>query len=358
MKWVCARLIAAPAIIMPYRMRMRYISMLSSVMHAPFKVFGRLARRLLKELDITVEPEPAESMRAEHMRGTPQAGTLPRGEKAVVLFSGGTDSTCAAALVARSFGEVHLLTFEEYATRHSPVPTENANRLIRHFPRVRFVQKILSVDALVRYLSYERYAHNLRRHGFLTLATCGFSSLSWHARTIAYCLENDVHCVADGLTRELMHFPGHMDLIIREFKKLYAAYGIDYIQPVRDWSTPPDQQFMDKVLVNRHGGEFFLGDTLIGARKTTGRYLYDIGLLPMPNVKGSRLDFLMQHDCYPFALYNIIAFWGYLSVRSEAEFALGVHGIMREKVALVRELIQEYRDNRDTSRLRSMLTHP
>ena len=52
-------------------------------------------------------------------------------EKCAVLFSGGTDSTCAAALCAERFGEVHLLTFNELGTSATPVPSENAARLAR-----------------------------------------------------------------------------------------------------------------------------------------------------------------------------------------------------------------------------------
>ncbi len=161
----------------------------------------------------------------------------------VVIYSGGTDSTCTAALMAEKYKKVHLLTFFEKGTEETPSPSKNVARLQKHFGSEKFSHQMLSTDKLVKKISYDHYFRFLLRHRFFMLSTCGFSSLSWHVRTIIYCLENNIMSVADGLTRELMHFPGHMDVIIKEFQKLYQAFGIQYTNPVRDWDTPRDHSF-------------------------------------------------------------------------------------------------------------------
>lgn len=336
LKYLLSWLIVVPAFALPYLLRIAYIVLLSRIIHAPFHIFGHLAGYLMRELGIAQEKRTV----------TPPRNTEPRGEKhaksgkAVVLFSGGTDSTCAAALLAEKHAEIHLLTFEERATKNSPVPLENARLLERHFADVRFTTAHLSVDGLVRHFWYERYIHFMLRHGRLALATPGLSSLSWHVRTILYCRERGIMTVADGLTRELMHFPGHMDRVVERIRALYAAFGITYENPVRDWPTPPDQQFMDKVLVDRHAHEVPWASHNV--EKTTGRHLYDIGFFPSPDMKGSRRDFSMQHECYPFALYNIIAFWGFLTFSTYETFSSYVSAYMEEKIQHAEEMLRAH----------------
>lgn len=250
--------------------------------------------------------------------------------KCLVNFSGGTDSTCAAALLAESYSEIHLLTFRERGTAASPAPTGNVERLSKHFPKTRFTHQLLSTDRLVRLISYDDYFGRLRRHGFFQLSTPGFSTLSWHLRAIVYAKENGIGVVADGLTRELMQFPGHRDEVIAEFRKLYARFGLRYENPVREWPVPRDQQFLDRLIVDRHG--FVLGDDqqLKRAARTTGEHLHKIGLFPHPNVKGSKFDREMQHDCYPFVLYNMLVFWLYLPFQSEAALSARLQALFAE----------------------------
>ena len=253
--------------------------------------------------------------------------------KCVVLFSGGTDSTCVAALSAQDFQEIHLLTFFELGTKNSPIPVENVSRLREKFPAVKFVHKVISTDLLVKKISYDRYWRNLLRHHFFVLATPGFSTLSWHVTALQYCLKEGISVVRDGQTRELMHFPGHMDCIIALFRDLYAKYDVLYENPVRQWAIPLDQQVIDRLIVGRHG--FFPSSSggFENPQKTTGEYLFSLGIFPHKNVKGSAFDKNMQHDCYPFILYNIFAFWYFLPFRSMKKFEQRMEHIFREKIA-------------------------
>jgi NH3-dependent NAD+ synthetase len=165
----------------------------------------------------------------------------------IVLYSGGTDSTCVAALCAEEFNRVHLLTFHERATQNSPFPKENADRLRKKFGAQKFIHKSISTDKLVQRISYENYLLNLWRHGFFLLCSPGFSSLSWHLRTIIYCQEHGIRHVFDGMTQELLHFPGHMTRVREIFKNLYKEFGISFDSKVIDWPVPPDQRFTDRL---------------------------------------------------------------------------------------------------------------
>jgi len=274
-----------------------------------------------------------------------------------VIFSGGTDSTCAAALAAEKHSRVHLLTYYESATERQCAPRRNLEALRARFPATEFYPHFVSVDRLVRHLSYDKYWHYLRTQKALVLATCGFSTLSWHACTILYCLENGIHTVSDGLTRELMHFPGHMDEVIDVSRNLYSRFGIEYSNPVRDWAVPADRQFIDQVIVNTHGGDFILEENN-ALRKTTGRYLHDIGIMPSPDVKGTNLDRLMQQDCYPFAVYNIMTFWCFLAWEPYPKFCDRMRSLFAEKAEDVRLLIEEHRAAPENSELSRFIEKP
>ena len=273
---------------------------------------------------------------------------------AVILYSGGTDSTCAAALLALNHERLHLLTFYESATKTSLSPESNIQRLRDKFGADRFIHHRMPIDPLLKHISYNRYWHYLPRYFFFMLATPGFSSLSWHTRAILYCLEHGIRKVADGLTRELTHFPGHMDSVITRVKDFYRSFEIEYTNPVRDWEVSENRQFMDQLVVDQHGFPFTSGEEE-PTRRTTGRYLYEQGILPRPNVKGSALDRSMQQDCYPFVLYNIFAFWYYLPWHTYAQFEAIIVRLMNGKMMELQDDIQDFLQDPEKSRLGALI---
>lgn len=223
--------------------------------------------------------------------------------KCAILYSGGTDSTAAAAVMAQKFDEVHLVTFCEVATANSPDPVDNIERLRRAFSNVNFVVKKVSVDANLKKLSYQKYFYYLFKYGLINLSTPGLSSLSWHTCMISYCIKNQIQNVADGLTRELMHFPGHQDFFVERARELYRDFNIDYSNPVREWPCSADFQFVHKLII-----DFHLGEREVVAASTSD-YLNKLKVFEKGNLKGSHADQKMQKDCYPFIVYNILVFW-------------------------------------------------
>lgn len=247
-----------------------------------------------------------------------------------VLFSGGTDSTCAAALCAEKYSHIHLLTFFEKSTEDSPLPLENFKKLSHFFGADIFSLYSVSVDKMVEALSFQNYFSMVIKHGFFMLATPGFSSLSWHLRTIAFCKEKGIRHVHDGMTQELMHLPGHSAPFRKLITALYAEHGITFSSPVYDWPVPPDQRMMDRLIVDRHG--FASSPEVQPQARTTGLYLYEKGILPHPNVKGSQFDQRMQHDCYPFVVFNVFVFWFYLAWNDLSSYSLRIENLFSDVI--------------------------
>lgn len=268
----------------------------------------------------------------------------------VVLFSGGSDSFCSAALAAAKHDHVHLLTFYERATQKSPWPVENLERLRAKYGHGKFSLSIFSTDKIVENLSYKDFFRSLYKFHFYNLATPGLSSLSWHTRTILYCQEKNIQVVYDGMTKELLHLPGHMPEIRELFKELYNKFGIDFSSMVIDWDIPEDQRFIDRLIVDRHG--FTLGPK--PKTRTTGEWLFEQGLLPNKNVKGSEFDRLMQHDCYPFIVYNMLVFWLFEPTIGYEKFKSGLALFMAAKISQAKVLILgAIKNNANTSFLKS-----
>lgn len=273
---------------------------------------------------------------------------------AVILFSGGTDSTCAAAIVAEKVQRLYLLTFVETSTLKSPLPHENVRRLRLAFPSVEILHYVVSTDRLVRWLSYGDsifdYIRRLFSEHVFNLVTPGFSSLSWHLATIRFaCLlkasgEEDVIGVYDGMTQELTHLPGHMPVVRKQIELVYKENGLKFSSPVYDFPVPPDQKFIDRLVVDRHG--FAASTDIIPGSRTTGKFLYERGILPHPNVKGSMFDVQMQHDCYPFIVYNMLIFWFLMPVRSWSQIEMDLSGTMARRIAQAKAVIGRWDDLR------------
>ena len=228
----------------------------------------------------------------------------------LILFSGGTDSTAAAAKLCEKFEEIHLLTFKDHTNKNSPVPLRVVELLRKRFETIKFFHEVIWTDEIIKELTFKDYFKKLIRYRWFMAMTCGFTSVSWHLSAIKYSLENNITVVADGMTKEMMHLPGHMPHFLEAIRKLYAQYGISYINPVRDWAVPREKNIEDKFIINHHGHLFPKEELAVKfAPATTGAYVFELGLFPNKDIKGSSWDLLNQHDCYPFVLYNVLYFW-------------------------------------------------
>lgn len=229
----------------------------------------------------------------------------PAGE-AVVMYSGGTDSTCAAALMAERFQKLHLLTFHRYGFHHIERSGARVAALAERFPGTEFRHRILRIDKVFAQLAFRDYLSRLKRFGFRMLQQCTFCALANHFAALAYCRQHGIRHVADGVTRELQLLPSHMERPIERMRELYRSYGVEYHTPVYDFDIPKEMSFFDKVLQSEDGRT---GVPVEPGARTTGRHLHELGLMPTENIKGSALDRRLQFRCFQYVLHNTVAFY-------------------------------------------------
>lgn len=267
-----------------------------------------------------------------------------------ILYSGGTDSTCAAAIMAKDFDTIHLLTFKRFGLFSIENSILNSNKLKNKFKTKLFLHKIIDVDKLARFVYYQGYFRNVFRYGFFSLSNCGLCALTNHIRTLIYCLDNGFKDVADGINSEWPFFPGHMEEIIGELKKMYSEFGIIYRTPVFDLVLPSEPVFLDKI----KGSLNSINSNVVSSGnngETTGRYLYRLGILPEENVKGTELDRRMQARCFQFILHNIFVHWYYMPNHSYHDYEKTTLLFFQDKIARVMKLLKDYQIKKDKSLL-------
>jgi len=146
-----------------------------------------------------------------------------------VLFSGGSDSTLAAALAAERFpsGQVHLLTMNRRGFYRAEKETEaNFANLQRVYGAHRFVRKIVEVEALHRELCETARGDRLLR------VSLSFAKLSLHGAALEYCLEHKITTLYDGAVPYMYLYPDQARIGGRLYRNFHRRFGVSYESPV------------------------------------------------------------------------------------------------------------------------------
>ncbi len=272
-----------------------------------------------------------------------------------VLYSGGTDSTLAAYRAGERFRRVHLITYRRFGMFNLEHSETNITKLRDALGQDKFVRpSLIRFDRLFKHVSYESYARDVLRHGFMVLTTCGLCKLAMHLRTIVYCADHGVGNVWDGANKNMTIFPAQMSEVLQMLRGMYGLAGIRYDSPVYDYDD--DQginfgNFLYGLSPARTSGSVENG----AAQETTGAELFRLGVLPRPDVKGTATDKQMQGRCYQFVLFNLWARWYYLERNSMDSYRSAAIAFYADKIRRCEQLVREFVDSPDSSRLRELV---
>jgi len=198
-------------------------------------------------------------------------------EEVSVLFSGGSDSTLAAAYLCEQYKKVHLLNYHHSGMSHSEKSLVNVIRLKQKFGQEKIVFKQIDIEDTFQRLYFNEYFNDLKTYGvFLAAGTCNICQLAMHVQTIIYNVKNKIEYACDGYKKEKDHMYVVMSEIGKKhLKELYQKFGINYYTPVYD------------IL-------------------RTDWKLYELGITPKKNVKFpyELLSYSAQHSCYHGILTN------------------------------------------------------
>ena len=271
-----------------------------------------------------------------------------------VMYSGGTDSTAAVALIADQFDKIDLVTCTHSGLSNINNSAYNLPKLQELFGRDKFNHIIFDVDSLFKRVTYAEYFRYLKQFGLFNLTSCGLCKLAMHLRTLIHCLDSGIQSVADGANKNMSHFPAQMIEVIDELRKMYDHFGIEYLNPVFDYEFPEDIDWVNKLgLASLPGVESI--DEQKGNKTTTGQVLTKYGILKKENVKGTETDRKMQGRCFQLTLLNIFALGYYIPTHGIERYRENVLLFYKQKIALFTQQVEQYLENRQESTLSKVI---
>lgn len=164
-----------------------------------------------------------------------------RQDDAVVLFSGGRDSSLTACLLLNQGKKVHLITCFDGALLNMDIADYRYREIENAFPASTILRKILPTYGLFRRIAledieadFEKYKKNLIILG---------SQLATLSTAILYCLRNSITIIASGFTKYEATLPEQMAQAIDLFRSFALEFGIAYITPVYEYSSSDEVKY-------------------------------------------------------------------------------------------------------------------
>lgn len=163
-----------------------------------------------------------------------------------VLFSGGIDCSLVTLLLRKEGYNVHLLHYEHGASISNSLHRIRFKELESVVGTDRISLQEVSHRGLFRKLALANIEEDFSK--YKTNMICLGCRLAMHVQTIIYCLQNDIHMVADGSVKYQSDFPEQNGVALDIFKSLYQEYGIEYKTMLADVDSAKEVKY--KLLDN------------------------------------------------------------------------------------------------------------
>lgn len=258
----------------------------------------------------------------------PQAVEVDRTDPAVaqgaaLLYSGGSDSSLAACLLAQTFPKIHLNTFTRYGFMATGFASIHYERMVRRFPDTEFVHDVIPAGKLYEEIESHEFFSALKDHGFMAFASCGHCKVALHWRNLLFCLEKRIKFAADGAVVDAEEFAEQNPRILMpELKNLYAHFGISLVHPVYQEGL------------------------------STEEALYDLGITEKTRIKRTAKD--MQVICSQqigFAMFMRT----YLQWHSFEEYEKNYRAYLKTKLEHIKTLTEKHLASPANSRITALL---
>lgn len=153
-----------------------------------------------------------------------------------IQFTGGKDSTLLAALMARQFERVHLLSFRHPLIVDLDKVPLNVGKLWLQYSKDKFLHTVIDNERLFRQLYAGHWLQDLWKYRtYAANNVCSACRLSMVVHTIIYCLRNEIAFVRDGANRTGFDLSQQV-WALATLKRFYEEYNIDYDCPLYDTS--------------------------------------------------------------------------------------------------------------------------
>ena len=187
---------------------------------------------------------------------------ISKKEEAVLLFSGGRDSSLAAVRLIDMGYEIHLLTFDNGAIEGIARSNLRLAEFSEKIKRKIITRKIINCKDLFKKIALFDIEKDFDY--FKTNLVCMGCKMAMHTISLNYCIKNDIKVIADGYTYYQREWPEQMPKAIEEIRKFHSKYGIQYISPVYDIiskENAKEKLALHKLSVDSLEGKCIFGGT-------------------------------------------------------------------------------------------------
>jgi len=159
-------------------------------------------------------------------------------KKALILYSGGLDSTFVTARVAPEFDKLYLVTYivpSMYGRKRALIHLEE---LRSYCGNEKIVHEYVDLRKLILKIrgGFFRIVRDCLRYNFAK-PLCVGCKIVMHLNTIRYCKTHGIDRVMDGNVRvESSHALEQRPPFIERLRGLYRQYGISYESPIYDYN--------------------------------------------------------------------------------------------------------------------------
>ena len=152
--------------------------------------------------------------------------------EALLMYSGGLDSSASAIIMLEQFERLHLLTYSYgYGQLFLKWAKKGANGLIEVFGPQRFIHVITSVKDIFQRIFVRSAVRDYKNYKsrFIWCLAC---KLSMHTSNIIYCLEHGLNAASDGSSGETAYYVEQMPQSIKAIRQFYSEFGVNFVTPV------------------------------------------------------------------------------------------------------------------------------
>ena len=249
---------------------------------------------------------------------------MSKPKQILVHFSGGSDSTLVAGMMAEKYDLVHMITYNRFSFRGvkdsqihfkalCDIYGEHKFKRIPNYPIGKWYEAISTVDKL----------YYIKKYKTASSLPCGPCKLSFHWHSIIYCLDNNISFIADGTVPYMDLYPDQNRKILTDkLRKFYKHFGIEYLTPVYEIGEQVEQK------------------------------LYDKGITKMPQIRGTEND--RQVYCSEQVLFaNFVKYYKDKYGKNDYEQVLS--DMYREKIDYMQQEVESYLKDKKESKIYNLL---
>jgi len=162
--------------------------------------------------------------------------------RAVLLFSGGRDSTAVAASFCIAFpkGQLHLLFIDNGLLSRIDSTKRQFLLLQNLFPETDMVFETMLVSRLMRVAAMQQVEKDLTSGRFSTLLVCVACKLIMNCAAARYARDLGITVIMDGYASRQCDYPEQTEVFKEFIRKMYQERGLFHVSPLYDFLTDRD----------------------------------------------------------------------------------------------------------------------